>query len=113
MLQFPKHKNSGSLTSILLVLINKKECIPIPHTMVYYNTLNSINPYTHLQLLKTVAISIYIKRFVSESHTGGGGQTTRRNLDNHKIMHSESRPHEGDICDEAVRRKDCIKTQYI
>ena len=35
--------------------------------------------------------------------------TTRRNLDNHKIMHSYSRPHEGDICDEAVRRKDCIK----
>ena len=39
--------------------------------------------------------------------------TTRRNLDNHKIMHSESRPHEGDICDEAFRRKDCIKTQYM
>ena len=34
---------------------------------------------------------------------------TRRNLANPQIMHSESSPHGGDICDEA----DCIKTQCI
>ena len=36
-----------------------------------------------------------------------------RNLANPQIMHSESSPHGGDICEEAVWRKDCIKTQYI
>ena len=34
---------------------------------------------------------------------------TRKNLAFPQIMHSESSPHEGDICDEA----DCIKTQCI
>ena len=34
---------------------------------------------------------------------------SRRNLANPQIMHSESSPHGGDICDEA----DCIKTQCI
>ena len=38
---------------------------------------------------------------------------TRRNLANPQIMHSESSPHDGDICEEAVWKKDCIKTQYI
>ena len=38
---------------------------------------------------------------------------TRRNLANPQIMHSESSPHDGDICEETVWRKDCIKTQYI
>ena len=38
---------------------------------------------------------------------------TRRNLANPQIMHSESNPHDSDICEETVWRKDCIKTQYI
>ena len=53
MLQFQKPKNIGSLTSILLVLIKKKECRPKLNNIFVYHCIKPLNTKDYSGALKT------------------------------------------------------------